>query len=109
MKGAAGRGVEHIEVGLETEKGILRVKTDRQGVAAFPGIHAGRSVRFHVPVYDVDAGPFPLDAAGNDFEFLINGEAILQVPFQNERLKMNGKNLELRFFDAEHAMVYRRS
>ena len=108
VKGMGGAGAERIDVVLNPTTDAAHEQTNREGAAVFPGVHAARSVAFHIPVYDVSAGPFPLDATHNDFEFVINGERITQVPFKNERLKMQNGKLELLFFDPSKPMVYRR-
>jgi hypothetical protein len=108
VKGADGQPAERIDVILNGPAGSSRGKTDEHGVAVFQDLHSAQSVSFHVPVYDFEAGPFPLDAAHNDFEFVVNGEAIMQVPFREERLKIQGNTLDLRFFDRGTAMVYKK-
>ena len=94
MKGNAGQGVEHIEVTLDTTGGESHEKTGHDGAAVFPEVRNARQVTFHVPVYDVDAGPFPLDAARNE---------------KDEHLQIKGGSLEMKFFDSGKPMVYRRS
>jgi hypothetical protein len=61
-----------------------------------------------VRVYQLEAGPYALDTAHNEFTFEINGEAITTVPFKNERLKVSGRSLEMRYWGDDRAMIYRR-
>lgn len=108
IKGPGGDPAERVDVILKTAAGSSHEVTDRKGQAVFQDIRSAQSVSFHVPVYDAVGGPFPLDAAHNEFEFVINPEAIGKVPFRNERLKIQGNTLDLRFFDPDKAMVYRK-
>jgi len=43
-----------------------------------------------VRVYNLNAGLYPLNPAHNNFVFEINREAITQVPFRGEVLKVKG-------------------
>lgn len=104
-----GRGVEHIEVVLQTSGGELRGKTDSKGLAVFPDAREARSAILQVRVYQLEAGPYELNAANNDFTFEIDGDAITRVQFKNERLPIDGKFLELRYWNKDRAMRYRRN
>jgi hypothetical protein len=42
----------------------------------------------------------------NDFYFEINGEAITRVNFKDERLRIDGQALEMRFWNPEQPMRY---
>ena len=57
-------------------------------------------------IYGYPAGPFPLNPAHNEFEFTNHSAVISRVPFRGERLKINGKTLETRFFDPYQTMNY---
>ncbi len=72
-------------------------------MARFPEVRSARSLVIRVPVYNVEF-PIELNPAHNDFE--INGAAITQVRFKEERLRIDGKTLELRFWDKDKAMRY---
>jgi hypothetical protein len=108
VKGPGGQPVQQIRVKLESAKGMAEGRTGAEGAAEFPGAASPRSVSFEVPVYGVKAGPFALDPKQDDFRFEIDGEAITRVPFRNERLRIDGQSLELRFWNPEKAMVYTR-
>ena len=108
VKAPNGRAVEHIEVVLQNGCDESLQKTSAEGVAMFPEPGAAKSIMLRVPVYHVEAGPYPLEPAHNDYVFEINGEAITQVRFKDERLKINGKDLELRYWDPDRAMRYER-
>jgi hypothetical protein len=109
VQGPQGTGVPHIDVILPTAAGDVSERTGQDGAALFPEIRGAKSVKFVVPVYDVEAGPFPLNPEHNEFIFEINGEAITRVPFKDERLKVGDRVLEMRFWNKERPMQYRRS
>ena len=90
-----GQGVEHMDVTV-TGSGVMRARTSSEGYAEFSGGGRARSVSIHVPVYDVQAGPFSIDAAQNEFWFEINGPAITDMKFRDERLRRAGDSLEMR-------------
>ena len=109
VKTAHGRPVQRIDVKLETEQGEVTGVTDPQGIATFPGVKHARAVILHVPVYDVTSESFRLDPGRNDFHFELNGEAITRVPFKNERLEIKGTTLEMRYWNKQKPMRYRKS
>jgi len=106
VKGPGGAPADHIDVGIKTEEGYLNATTDDHGVAAFTTKSAASSMAFRIPVYDYTAGPFPLNPQHNEFQFEIDGTAITRVPFKGERLKINGRTLEMRFWDRDKVMNY---
>ena len=106
VKGTAGHPAAGLDVVLRTESGDLFAGTDEQGVAAFEPKSAIKAAYFRVRMYDYQAGPFPLNPAHNQFEFTIHSAVISRVPFRGERLKINGKTLEMRFFDPKQTMNY---
>jgi hypothetical protein len=108
VKAPNGRPVEHIDVTLQTPGGEVTERTDNQGVATFSGVRSANAVKMRVRVYQLEAGPYPLSPNENDFTFEINGEAITNVPFKDEPLKINGKDLEMRYWGEDRAMNYRR-
>ena len=108
VKAPNGGPVPNIEVALEPSGEKADQRTDQQGAARFPDVRSANSVVFGVRVYHLKAGPYALNPAQNDFTFEINGEAITTVPFKDERLKINGKDLELRYWDENKAMNYRK-
>ena len=63
---------------------------------------------FRIAVYDATMGPLPLDPSHNEFEYVLNGDAITQVPFKDEHLKFDGKSLNLLYFDKAHGFHYRK-
>ena len=63
-------------------------------------------MRFAIPVYSLEAGPYDVSPTNNDFYFEINGEAITRVNFKDERLRIDGKALEMRFWNPEQPMRY---
>ena len=108
VEAPSGRPVAHIKVGLRTATDASEQTTDGDGAAVFLEASSARSVILRVPVYGVVWGPFELNPAHNDFHFEVNGEAIMQVRFKDERLKIDGKSLDLRFWDKDKAMFYER-
>jgi len=106
LKGPGGDPVPNIDVAVQTSEGKLRGRTSDRGNAFFANAQKPSSVSFEVHVYSLNAGPYAVDSAQNDFTFEINGPAITTVPFKDERLKISGANLELRFWDRDKAMIY---
>jgi uncharacterized protein len=105
IKNAKGQPVENIEVLLRTASGEHEARTRDEGTALFES-REGRSVVLRVPVYSFEAGPFDINPAHNDFSFEINGEAITQVRFRDERLAIDGKDLILRYWNADKPARY---
>jgi hypothetical protein len=91
-----GAPAEHIDVILKTANGVVKGRTTHEGEVYFGEAQQPREAFFEVRVYGVRAGPIPLNPAHNEFHFEINGEAITQTPFKNERLKIDGKALILK-------------
>ena len=90
VKAPNGRPVPHIDVMIETSQGKVKGRTDEEGAARFPEVKAASAVMFEVRVYQLEAGPYPVNPADNDLTFEINGAAITTVPFKDERLRING-------------------
>jgi hypothetical protein len=97
VKTAGGAPVPHIEVGLMTGKDPQVKRTDDTGAAFFGPVRGDKSIALRVLVYDVEAGPFAIDAAHNEVVFEIDGNAITHVPFKAERLRIDGTTLEMRY------------
>ena len=109
VHGAGGRPVENIEVALRTKNGLSEGRTAEGGIAKFSDVRgAAVDVVFRVPVYQFESERFPLNSAHNDFEFEINGEAIMQVHFKDERLQVDGTSLELRYWNKNEPFRYRK-
>jgi hypothetical protein len=106
VKAPNGRGVEHVDVVLRSADGEKPARTDREGAALFAPVNQPRAVKFRIPVYQFEAGPFELNPAHNDFRFEINGQAITQVRFQDERLTIEGSSLLLRYWNKDEPMRY---
>src|SRR6266567_5418545 len=90
IKGKNGSPVPNLDVVLKTTSGETTARTDQDGAAVFPAGGSPKSVMIQVRVYNLNAGPYPLNPAHNDFVFEINGEAITTVPFRGEILKVKG-------------------
>ena len=108
VKGPNGRGVEHIDVAVKTSNGMVEGRTNADGVARFADVAGVRAVALRVPVYDVEDGPYDVGAGQTELTFEINGEAITQVPFKDERLAMAEGGLEMRFWNRDRVMRYRK-
>ena len=108
LKAPNGGAVPNIDVALRTAKGMETARTDSDGVASFQPMAKPDAVLFRIRVYRLEAGPYDVDPAHNDFTFEINAEAITQVNFKSEPLKINGGSLEMRFWDKSKAMLYRK-
>jgi hypothetical protein len=108
VKARNGNPVEHIEVGLKTDAGFTSDHTGADGSAHFPAEKPPRAVAFRIRVYGVEAGPFEIDPAHQDFYFEINGDDIMRVHFENERLAIDGKDLLMRYWNKDEPMRYAR-
>jgi hypothetical protein len=108
VKGKNGEPVPNLDVSLTTAAGETAARTDRDGMAIFPGVSQPKSVVIRVAVYNKDSGAIALNAAHTDFTFEINAEAITTVPFHEEALKIKGDTLEMLYWDKTKPMVYRR-
>jgi hypothetical protein len=109
VKAPNGRPVENIDVALKTDAGFTQARTGPDGAAQFETDKLPRAAAFRVNVYDLEAGPFELNSAHRDFYFEINGDAITRVPFEDERLAIDGNNLLMRYFDKDTPMRYVRN
>jgi len=105
VKGPGGHKAPNIDVFLKLDGKVIEGRTDSAGIAAFPRGNKG-SVRFVIDVYQFQSEEFPLPAGHNELEFQINGEAITTVKFVNEPLKVNGRTLEMRFWDKNRVLNY---
>jgi hypothetical protein len=106
--GKNGRGVENVEVSLQTVDRHFEATTTSDGAALFPEVADVRAVGFDVPVYSIEAGPFPIKAGDHDFYFEINGDAITQVLFNDEELTVDGKDLVMTFWSPAQPMRYQK-
>jgi hypothetical protein len=104
--GKNGHGVEHIRVTLQATDGHFEATTTSDGAAVFPDIANARAVAFEVRVYAIEAGPFEINPSHKDFYFEINGDAITQVLFKEERLAIDGKDLVMRYWDKQAPIRY---
>jgi hypothetical protein len=84
--GPTGAVAPDIEVVLVAAKARLEGRTDSAGVASFQKTAGLRGVEFVIPEFEFHAGPYDLNPAHNDFTFEINGMAITEVQFKDERL-----------------------
>jgi len=87
--GQNGHGVPNIDVTLVTKDGKLDARTDSDGIAMFPKTNAPVGAAFEVRVYKLKTEPYELNSAHDDFTFEINGEAITELRFTDERLIVN--------------------
>jgi hypothetical protein len=106
IKGTNGGPVADIDITLVTPKGEEIGHTDGTGTAIFDAGLNPTAVKMKVPVYEVEAGPYPLAAGLNTFVFELNADAVRDVSFKAEFLRNNGGKLELRHWDKEHPMIY---
>jgi hypothetical protein len=104
--GKNGKGVPHIRVTLHAAGGESEATTTEDGAAVFPDVPKPRAVSFEVRVYDVQAGPFDINPAHKDIYFEINGDAIQQVLFTDERLAIDGNTLVMTHWGADRPMRY---
>jgi len=106
VMGKNGRGVPHIRVTLQAAGGDSEATTDNDGAAVFKDVAKPRAVSFEVRVYQVEAGPFDIDPAHKDIYFEINGDAIQQVLFKDERLEKDGTTLVMTHWGVDRPMRY---
>lgn len=106
--GPGGQAVPNIDVAMKVDGAMKRARTDSHGAAAFPPAGKSREVMFSIPVYQLEAGPFALDASRNEYYFEINGEAITTVRFKEEKVAVDGQALVLRFWNRDRPMRYER-
>jgi hypothetical protein len=105
VKAPNGNAVPNIDVLLKTGAHFEKARTSSDGSAEFAPAKP-TAVAFEIRVYGVQAGPFEVNPAHQEFFFEINGDAITRVPFENERLVMDGKSLVLRYWDKDKPMQY---
>lgn len=108
VKSKGDQPVANLEVNLTTEDGQSSARTDRDGMALFPGASHPKSVVIRTAVYDKDSGSIALNAAHTDFTFEINTDVAATVPFRNEVLRVKGDTLEMLYWDKTKPMVYRK-
>ncbi len=106
VKGKNGQGIPHIRVTLHAAGGDSEAATSTDGAAVFADVAEPRGVSFEVRVYDVRAGPFEINPAHKDLYFEINGDAIQQVLFKDERLEIDGKRLVMKHWGEDRVMRY---
>jgi len=104
--GQNNKGVENIDVHLLTASKALDGRTDSDGAAVFSDDPKAHAVAFEVPVYQIATKPYEIDPAKKDFYFEINGDAITQVLFKDERLAIDGTTLVMKHWDPEKPMRY---
>jgi hypothetical protein len=104
--GKNGHGVENIRVALEAADQHFEATTTSDGAAVFPDVAAARAVAFEVRVYAIEAGPFKINSSHKDFYFEINGDAITQVLFKDERLAIDGKDLVMKYWNSQTPIRY---
>lgn len=104
--GKNGKGVENIHVGLLAGEQHLESNTDQDGAAVFADDPKAKEVYFEVRVYQLEAGPYPINSANKDFYFEINGDAITQVIFKDEHLTPDADGLVMRHWAPDKPMHY---
>ena len=103
-----GGGVQHMDVMLTTTAGAGKTRTSQEGLAEFEMKGSIQSVSIHVPVYDVDAGPFEIAPGNHDVWLEINGEAITKLQFKDERLRIVDGALEMTYFKGDKPLRYQK-
>jgi hypothetical protein len=104
--GQNGRGVPNIHVRLTGGEHPQEASTDSDGAAIFPDDPKASGISFEVRVYQLNAGPFPMKAGHREYDFEINGDAVMQVLFQDEKLAIDGTTLIVTHWGEEHPMRY---
>ncbi|MGA3027081.1 MAG: hypothetical protein ABSF98_20170 [Bryobacteraceae bacterium] len=106
VKAPGGQPIPDLDVVIDTPAGKTAARTTDTGAAEFADKTGARSALIRVEVYQLEAGPFTLNPAHNDFYFEINGDAITRVQFKDERLKIDGTTLVMTHFGADHPLRY---
>ena len=106
--GSNRRGVADIDVIVEGPQGALRSRTNMDGEVYFDIDSGWKSVGFEVSVYNHESGFTPLDPKSSDFEFEVNGRAIMEMRFEGEVLTIKEGYLELRKFDPDKPQKFRK-
>jgi len=106
--GKNGKGVANIHIALQAADMPLGATTDSEGAAVFPDVKDANVAAFEARVYQIEAGPFKIDPKNKDFYFEINGDAIQQVLFKDERLAIEGKDLVMTHWKEGPAMRYKK-
>jgi hypothetical protein len=101
-----GRGVPNIHVALITTKEKLEARTDSDGIAVFPKKDAPLSAAFRIRVYQLETELYELNRAHDDFTFEINGPAITELHFNDERLTVKGNMLVWFYWGPDQEMHY---
>jgi hypothetical protein len=110
IKSTSGEPVKDIDVLLERAQGTpVRAQSDNKGEVVFAGPGAPRSATLTLRAYGSQGGPFKLNPEHDTFFFEVNWEAVTRVPFRNERLKIDGRRLEMRFWNTKAPLNYTRS
>ena len=104
--GTNGQGAQHIDVLVKTADGELEGRTSREGLASFEVKGSPKSVSIHIPVYDIEAGPFAIADGTNDVWLEINVEAVTQLRFQDERLRLVNGALEMTYWKGSKPLLY---
>jgi hypothetical protein len=104
--GQQGKGVENIDVHLLTSGKALDGRTDSDGAAVFPDDPKAHAVAFEVPVYQIATKPYEIDPSKKYFYFEINGDAITQVLFKDEKLAIDGTTLTMTHWGPKDPMRY---
>ena len=111
--GKNGKGVENIDTYLLTSDiphagdNPQNTTTDRDGMAAFADDPKARAIVLQVRVYEAQSAPFKIDPSKKDYYFEINGEAMTETIFKDERLTIDGTTLIMKR-DPNHPMKYER-
>lgn len=105
--GKNGKGVDNIDTYLLIGDKPQEGRTDGDGMAAYPDDPKARAIVLEVRVYEAHSVPFKIDPAKKDYYFEIDGEAMTQVLFKDERMTIDGTSLIMKR-DPNHPMRYER-
>ena len=108
VMGQNGRPVSNIDLGLHTARGDAGARTSAESAAEFPQAGRPLALSFRIAVYNPETGPFEVNSAHHDSYFEINGDALTQVHFENERVPIEGKGQLLHYWDEDKPVRYER-
>ncbi|HEY3739734.1 MAG TPA: hypothetical protein VGL53_07815 [Bryobacteraceae bacterium] len=97
--GPRGAKVPNIEVRVTGAKGPVAGRTDSEGIASFEDATSVTAVEFQIPEMQFEAGPYTVNPAHHDYTFEINGEAITEMEFKDEKLTIDGNAVVMHQFN----------
>lgn len=105
--GKDGMGVDNIDTYLLIGDKPQEGRTDEHGMASYPDDPKASAIVLEVRVYEAQSTPVKVDPVKKDYYFEINGEAMTETLFKDERLTIDGTALIMKRVP-DHPMRYER-